>query len=179
LNLDVQLELLNAELNQITKWNSSRSALFRLHMCDEHVAPNQRMEAKMFVRLAAATAIPLLLATPAFADCTQELQKLQQAAVSAETGADASKSGMPATKHQEEVMAGKQKKGVDTETTGSTGSQAEAISPHQEQVTGTRTAESADRPSQLMTEARKMAQAGDEQGCMDKVAEIKNLIGEK
>ncbi|OAP36255.1 hypothetical protein AU381_17145 [Sinorhizobium glycinis] len=131
----------------------------------------------MSIRLIAATAIPLLLAAPAFADCRQELEKLGQAIVSAETGA--SGSGASVTEHQEEVTAGEQKKGVGTEITGSTGTQTEAVSPHQEQVTGTRTGESADKPSQLAAEARKMAEAGDEQGCMKKLTEIKDLIGEK
>ncbi|MDK1377585.1 MULTISPECIES: hypothetical protein [unclassified Sinorhizobium] len=76
-------------------------------------------------------------------------------------------------------MPGKQKKGVGTEITGSTGAQTEATSPHQEQVTGKRTGQTADKPSQLATEARKMAKAGDEQGCMKKLAEIKDVIGEK
>jgi hypothetical protein len=135
----------------------------------------QRGKSKMSIRLIAATAVPLLLAAPAFADCSQELQKLEPAIVAAETGA----SGAPVTEHQEEVMPGEQKKGVGTDITGSTGTQTEAISPHQEQVTGTRTDESADKPSQLLAEARKMAEAGDEQGCMTKLAEIKGLIGEE
>ncbi|PDT32716.1 MULTISPECIES: hypothetical protein [Sinorhizobium] len=129
----------------------------------------------MSIRLVAATAVTLLLAAPAFADCRQELEKLDQAIVSAETGG----SGGAVTQHQEKVTAGEQKKGVGTEITGSTGTQTEAISPHQEQVTGTRTGESADKPSTLAAEARKMADAGDEAGCMKKLTEIKGLIGEK
>nr|WP_225165749.1 hypothetical protein [Ensifer sp. IC4062] len=127
----------------------------------------------------AATALPILLAAPAFADCRQELEKLEPAIVSAETGASSSKSGAPVTEHQEEVMSGKQKQAVGTDITGSTGSQTEATSPHQEQVTGRRTGESADKPSLLVAEARKMAEAGDEQGCMKKLAEIKGLLGEE
>ncbi|THK37803.1 hypothetical protein EHS39_12165 [Ensifer sp. MPMI2T] len=133
----------------------------------------------MLIRLMAATALPILLAAPAVADCRQELEKLGPAIVSAETGASGSKSGAPVTEHQEEVMPGKQKKAIGTDITGSTGAQTEAISPHQEQVTGRRTGESADKPNQLAAEARKMAEAGDEQGCMKKLAEIKGLIGEK
>ena len=108
----------------------------------------------MSMRIIAATAFPLLLAAPAFANCSQELQKLEQATVSAETGAS-NKAGVPVTKHQEEVMRGTQK-GVSQETTGSTGAgQVKAVSPHQEQVMGERTAQSGERASQLMTEARK------------------------
>jgi hypothetical protein len=131
----------------------------------------------MSMRIIAATALPLLLAAPAFADCSQELQKLEQATVSAETGAS-TKAGVPVTKHQEEVMRGTQK-GVSQETTGSTSGQVKAVSPHQEQVMGERTAQGGERASQLMTEARKMANAGDEQGCANKLAEIKNLLGQK
>ena len=131
----------------------------------------------MSMRIIAATALPLLLAAPAFADCGQELQKLEQATVSAETGAS-TKAGAPVTKHQEEVVRGTQK-GGSQETMGSTGGQVKAVSPHQEQVIGERTAQSGERASQLMTEARKMADAGDEQGCAGKLAEIKNLLGQK
>lgn len=126
----------------------------------------------MMKRLTAAAVLPLLLAAPAFADCRQDLQKLEQAIASAETGAPAT--GAPITEHQEEVLAGEQKN-VGTETTGSTGTQTEAISPHQEEVT--RSADVGDRPSELMAEARKMAEAGDEQGCMEKVGEIRGLVG--
>ena len=131
----------------------------------------------MSMRIIAATVLPLLLAGPAFANCSQELQKLEQATVSAETGASTNKAGVPVTKHQEEAMRGTQK-GVSQETTGSTG-QVKAASPHQEQVMGERTAQSGERASQLMTEARKMADAGDEQGCANKLAEIKNVLGQK
>jgi hypothetical protein len=135
----------------------------------------------MAIRLAAATAVALLLATPAFADCNQELTKLEQATVSAETGASTSKSGMPVTKHQEELLPGNQQ---DSGTTGSisSGSTSEgvkAISPHQEQATGQATGHDADQVSSVMTEARQMAKAGDEQGCMNKLSELKNLMGVK
>jgi hypothetical protein len=82
---------------------------------------------------------------------------------------------MPATKHQEELLAGKQKSG-EAETTGSTAVAVEPTSPHQEQVTKQRTQGAA---NQLMAEARKMSEAGDEQGCMKKVAAIKNILGTK
>ncbi|MQW87257.1 hypothetical protein [Sinorhizobium saheli] len=133
----------------------------------------------MLTRLIAATALPLLLAAPAFADCSQELANVEQAVVSAETGAGGSKAGVPVTEHQEEVMGGKQKKSTGAEITGSTGTQTETTTPHQEQVTGTRPADSANQPAELLAEARKMAAAGDEQGCMKKLADIKDLIGTK
>ena len=79
------------------------------------------------------------------------------------------------TKHQEEVLPGKQGSG-DPETTGSTGS-VQPTSPHQEQVTGAAPAN--EHASQMMREARKMAEAGDEQGCMKKLAELKEALGVK
>src|SRR5215211_5166957 len=135
----------------------------------------------MSIRLAAITAVALLLATPAFADCNQELAKLEQAAVSAETGASTSKSGMPVTKHQEQLLPGNQQDNQTTgsTTTGSTSAGVKAISPHQEQVTGQQTGNGAEQVSRTMTEARQMAKAGNEQGCMNKVSELKNLMGAK
>jgi hypothetical protein len=122
-----------------------------------------------------------MLAAPAFADCREELTKLEQPAVTAETGAATSESGMPATKHQEQVLQGNQS--ASPETTGSTSdagaasNQVEAISPHQKEVTGEATGKDADQVATLMTEARKMADAGDETGCMQKVTELKDLMG--
>jgi hypothetical protein len=132
----------------------------------------------MSTRIATAAAFALTLASPALADCNQELKTLEQNVVSAETGASPSKSGMPATKHQEELLAGKQKSG-EPETTGSTVGAVERTSPHQEQVTGKRSTQSAEHASQLMAEARKMSEAGDEQECMKKVAELKDILGVK
>jgi hypothetical protein len=47
------------------------------------------------------------------------------------------------------------------------------------QVTGQPSDKSTDKIGQLMADARKMANAGDEQGCMKKVSELKNLMGIK
>jgi hypothetical protein len=102
---------------------------------------------------------------------------LEQPAVSAETGATTGKSGMPATKHQEEVMPGNQ--GTSGETTGSTSNKVEAISPHQQQVTGEATGHDADQVAKMTTEARQMADAGDEAGCMKKVTELKDMLGKQ
>ena len=74
-------------------------------------------------------------------------------------------------------MPGKQDSGA-PETTGSTTQTVDPASPHQEQVTGERGASSA-KPSQMMAEARKMSDAGDEQGCMNKLAELKDMLGVK
>ncbi len=135
----------------------------------------------MSIRLATFTALSVMLAAPAFADCREELTMLEQPAVTAETGAATGESGMPATKHQEQVLQGTQ--GPSTETTGSTSgaasNQVEAISPHQEEVTGEATGHDADQVATLMTEAREMADAGDEAGCMQKVTELKEMMGKK
>ncbi|MDX8500631.1 hypothetical protein RFM99_19680 [Mesorhizobium sp. VK4C] len=132
----------------------------------------------MSIQIATASAFILAFASPAYADCGQELKALEPNVTTAETGAVTTKSGIPATKHQAEVMAGKQQ-GGNTEVTGSTAGAVKPTTPHQEQVTGTRSRQSAEHPSQLMAEARKMSQAGDEQGCMKKLAELKNALGVK
>lgn len=135
----------------------------------------------MSMRLATFTVLAVMFTAPAFADCRQELTKLEQPAVTAETGAATGESGMPATKHQEQVLPGNQ--GASNETTGSTSDagapsdQVEAVSPHQEEVTGEATGHDADQVATLMTEARNMADAGDEAGCMQKVTELKDLMG--
>lgn len=134
----------------------------------------------MSIRLATLTALSLVMAVPAFADCREELTKLEQPAVTAETGAATNESGMPVTKHQEEVLPGKQ--GTSGETTGSTttgptGGKVEGMSPHQKEVTGEATDQPADQVAKLMTEAREMADAGDEAGCMQKATQLKELMG--
>ena len=73
----------------------------------------------MSTRMAITAAFALILAGPAFADCNQELKALEQNVVAAGTGASTSETGMPGTKHQEEVLAAKQESG-EPETTGST-----------------------------------------------------------
>jgi hypothetical protein len=148
------------------------SATFFLHRSFQ-ASDNLKKEVQMITRIATSVAFALTLTSPAFSDCNQELKALEQNVVSAETGASTSESGMPATKHQEELLAGKQKSG---ETTGSTAVAVEPTSPHQEQVTKQRTQGTA---NQLMAEARKMSEAGDEQGCMKKVGELKNILGTK
>jgi hypothetical protein len=130
-------------------------------------------EVQMPIRLFTIAAATLWFAAPAVADCQEELNNLKQPTVAAETGAVTDNSGMPATKHQEEVLPGKQQDG------GSTTGAVEAISPHQKQVTDQPSTKPTDKIGQLMAEARKMVDAGDEQGCMKKVAELKNLMGIK
>lgn len=132
----------------------------------------------MSTRIATTAAFALILASPAFADCNQELKALEPNVVTAETGASRSESGMPATKHQEELLANKQK-GAEQQTTGSTAAAVEPTSPHQEQVVSKRSTQSVEQVNQLMAEARKMSEAGDEPGCMKKAAELKEVLGIK
>ncbi|MFG3596728.1 hypothetical protein [Bradyrhizobium sp. RDI18] len=132
----------------------------------------------MSTRIVTAAAFALIFAPPAFADCNQELKALEPNVVAAGTGASPSESGMPGTKHQEEVLAGKQKS-AEPETTGSAAPAVQPTSPHQEQVTSKSSTQSAEHANQLMAEARKMSVAGDEQGCMKKAAELKDALGIK
>jgi hypothetical protein len=132
----------------------------------------------MSTRILTAAAFALVFASPAIADCNQELKALEPNIVAAGTGAGTSESGLPATKHQEEILAGKQKS-AEPETTGSTAAAVPPTSPHQEQVIGKRSPERAEHANQLMAEARKMSEAGDEQGCMKKTAELKDVLGIK
>jgi hypothetical protein len=125
-------------------------------------------------RLLITSAIMLAIAGPAFADCNQEIQSLDEAITQAETGASAD-AALPATPHQEEVIAGSQQGG---EATGATASgQADVpASPHQQQALAG-TEGGGQQPAELIAEARDMAKAGDEAGCMEKVAQTKELLG--
>ncbi len=125
----------------------------------------------MLTRFATLTAFAAMVVTPAFADCRAELTKLEQAAVTAETGAATNQSGMPVTKHQEQLLKGDQG-GASAETTGS----VDSSSPHQEEVTGA-AQNKGPRVATIMTDAKNMADSGDEAGCMQKVNELKALMG--
>ena len=129
----------------------------------------------MFIRFTTMTLMSLALASPVLADCKEDLAKLEQPAVTAETGAATGKSGMPETKHQEEVLTDKQQS-PSGEATGGTSGKVESLTPHQKEVTGMATDKSAD-VSQMMADARKSAESGDEAGCMRKVGELKDAMG--
>jgi hypothetical protein len=111
-----------------------------------------------------ASAIMLAIAGPVFADCNQEIQSLDEAVTQAETGASTD-AALPATPHQEEVLAGSQQGG--------------GAAPHQQQILAeTQTRErGGQQPANLIAEARDMAKAGDEEGCIQKVTQAKNLLG--
>ncbi len=126
----------------------------------------------MSVRLLTTSALLLVLAGPAYAACQQELQSLDKAVIEAETGASTTASGMPATKHQQEVLAGKQEAGG-----ASTAAQTDApVSPHQKQVLASSQGGGQD-PADLLADAKDMAEAGNEDGCMQKAAQLKSMLG--
>jgi hypothetical protein len=126
-------------------------------------------------RLLITSASLLLIAAPAFADCTQEIDAVSEAVTQLETGASGAGTGLPATAHQEQVLPGQQQ--ADTETAGQNAAgQADVpASPHQQQVLAG--AQSGQQPADLVSQAKEMAEAGDEEGCMQKVGEAKNLLG--
>jgi hypothetical protein len=112
---------------------------------------------------------------PAFADCEREIESLNEAVTQAETGASSAGASLPATPHQEQVLPGKQQ--GDTGATGqSAAGQADVpASPHQQQVLAG--GEAGQQTAGLIAEAREKAKAGDEEGCMQKVAAAKSLLG--
>ncbi len=131
----------------------------------------------MPVRLLITSAALLGLAGPAFADCTQEIQTLSERVTQAETGASSANTGVPATQHQEEVLAGNQQ-GESGEAAGESGAGQAGVpaSPHQQQVLKEAQG-GGPQPAGLLAEARDMVAAGDEEGCMQRVAQVKSLLG--
>jgi hypothetical protein len=122
------------------------------------------------------SALMLAIAGPAFADCNQEIQSLDQAVTRAETGASTD-AALPATPHQEQVLAGSQE-GGGAAGASDTGQTDVPASPHQQHaLAGAQTGERRGQPADLIAEARDMANAGDEAGCMQKVTQAKELLG--
>jgi hypothetical protein len=123
--------------------------------CAEVEAGKFGQGGNMSVRLMI-TITMLVLAGPAFADCKQEIQSLNEAVTQAETGASAGDAGLPATPHQEEVLAGDQQ-GESGEAGGQRNMPA---SPHQQQALAeTKTNQNgAQQAPDLITEARDMAE---------------------
>jgi hypothetical protein len=92
--------------------------------------------------------------------------------------------GMPATEHQQQVLSGEQapteeapvETGAGT-ATGSGSGDVEAASPHQREVVRELDDDTKTQASALTDEARELAAAGDEAGCLAKVGEAKALLG--
>jgi hypothetical protein len=141
---------------------------------------NSNEEKAMSIRFLTTSAAILLIAGPAFADCSQEIESLKAAVTEAETGASTAGTGMPATKHQEQVLAGDQQANKSS-ADAAAGQAGVPASPHQEQVLAEPAARghaaSGQQAADLVTQASDMAAAGDEQGCMQRVAEAKDLLG--
>jgi len=139
----------------------------------------------MVMRLLTTSALMLLIAGPAFADCNQEIQSLKEAVTQAETGASSAETGLPATQHQEEVLAGDQQGGKSAAGAGDAGQPDVPPSPHQQQVlaepaagpAGSGGAASGHQAADLIAQAGDMAEAGNEEGCMQKVTQAKDLLG--
>ena len=130
----------------------------------------------MSVRLLITSAALLAIAGPAFADCNQEIERLSEAVTQAETGASTD-AAMPATPHQEEVLAGDQQSESEEAGGATSAGQADVpASPHQQQAL-TETQGADEQPADILAEARDMAEAGDEAGCMEKVTQVKDLLG--
>jgi hypothetical protein len=140
----------------------------------------------MSMRLLTTSVAMLLIAGPAFADCGQELEGLKQAVTQAETGASSAGSGLPATQHQGQVLAGDQQGDEAAAAGGGAAGQADVpASPHQKQVlaesaagpAGGGDADPDQQAAELVAQASDMVKAGNEEGCMQKVAEAKDLLG--
>lgn len=135
----------------------------------------------MSARFLTTSAIMLLTTGPAFADCTQEVQRLEQAAIQAETGASSAGTGVPATKHQEEVLAGNQQTEESGGVAGGAGQSDVPASPHQQQAVeenqgGAGKMAAEQQTAELIAQARDMAEAGDEQGCMAHAEQAARII---
>ena len=136
----------------------------------------------MLSQLLTTSAVLLVLAGPAFADCRQEIASLDQrltgtasgaagettgaagtqqnqsGGAMATAGASGGQSNAPATPHQQEVLAGAQQEQQPAQG---------AAAGSDQQV----------RASALLNQARELAQTGAEEECMQKVTEVKSMLG--
>jgi hypothetical protein len=129
----------------------------------------------MFGRLVLSSAFTLLFTGPAFADCNQAIQDVKEMVTEAETGAGSAGSGLPTSPHQEQVLAGKQQGESGAAGQSAAGPADMAASPHQQQVLAG--GQAGQQLSDLVAEASEMAEAGDEEGCMQKVSQAKSMLG--
>lgn len=133
-------------------------------------------EVQMHIRILTASALTLLLASPAFADCQEEVSNLEEAVIAAETGAATGEAEMPATEHQEQVLSEDQAEDETADVVASTGS-VEVLTEHQREALREVPDEDRTAAIAVLGEARAMATAGDEQACMDKLEEVKTQLG--
>jgi hypothetical protein len=128
----------------------------------------------MAMRFLTTSAVILLIAGPAFADCSQEIQSLKEAVTQAETGASSSETGLPATQHQEQVLAGDQQGDKGAAGAGVAG---QVLADPAAGPAGGGDAASGQQAADLVAQAGDMAEAGNEEGCMQKVTQAKDLLG--
>lgn len=133
----------------------------------------------MIFRTLAAGAALTLLATPVWADCQEQINALDQAVVAAETGAATGDESLPATKHQEEVLSGANESSEEApmETAAGATGDVEATTMHQRQAIRQLDEQTKSDAAVLIAEAQELAQAGEEEACLNKVSEIEELIG--
>lgn len=126
----------------------------------------------------AAGAALTILAAPAWADCQQEIEALDQAAVAAETGAT-SDAPLPATQHQKDVLSDEKTPSDEPpmETGAGATGDTDPTSMHQRQVMAGLDDQTRSEAAALLAEAEKLAQAGREQACLEKVAQVRELVG--
>jgi hypothetical protein len=99
-----------------------------------------------------------------------------EAVTQAETGGSTD-AALPATPHQEEALAGDQQGESKEAGAATSAGQADVpASPHQQQALAAAQGDD-QQPAAIMAEARDLAEAGDEEGCMEKVTQVKDLLG--
>src|SRR5687767_8381678 len=113
----------------------------------------------MTVRLLLTSAVALGFAGPAFADCMQEIQSLSETVTQAETGASSAATRLPATQHQESLLAGDQQGETEAAGASDAGQGEMPASPHQQQALTQQTDQGGEQqPAALLAEARDMAE---------------------
>src|SRR3546814_603552 len=119
------------------------------------------------------SAVLLASATPAFADCAQEIGELEARYKETETSA-------PETKHQAEALTMQQGQ---TETPASPPASGEgpaaAASEHQREVLeGSEQAPSdQEQFAAILSDAKKLAEEGNEEACLERSAAARELLG--
>jgi hypothetical protein len=131
------------------------------------------MSARLFTT---AAVVVLLGAGTALADCDQEIRNLEEAMLHAETGATEAATGLPATEHQEEVLADDE--AIADDEVAAAEQPDDPATLHQEEVTGALEPNGAavEEAGELLAEAREMAAAGDQEGCMQRVEQAQALL---
>ena len=134
------------------------------------------------MHLLTAGAVILLVAGPALADCNHEVQNLKEATTQAETGASGAATGFPATPHQEQVLRGDQQGDKSAVGASAAGPADVPASPHQQQVLKPAagpagSSDAVQQAADLLADAGDMSDAGNEEGCTQKAAQAKDLLG--